>query len=481
MFVFLHDYSHIGFAVGASQNIGIVPGGCRLFCKDIIMKRFVKYIYLTVFACSAILTFNSCLGSEDEVEGTPECAILSFAVGDIKSAVTMKNYRGEDTTYYRTISGSSIKFNIDQTRGLISTVDSLPNWLDITRVVPSFNSYGYVYVKLNDLYYSFTSGKDSLDFTNGLDLMVVSTDGASSRNYSVKINKSSIDADTLIWNKLPQNNLVLKGAHRLLAKDGKMLIFAEDGHNTTMTSSNDCMLWTVPAVLEYSLDPQSVTLFGNSLYALNSEGRIFKSGDGLTWNIASDKSAEQILASDANYLYVLSDGAVLSSSDLKEWKVNGEAGIAMLPKTNVCSQAYSSRTNPELQNVVLLGTAPAVAGNSVVWFKVSSKDENSNQKWNYIQITSDNPYPLPHADEISLAYTEGKLFAYIADYTHGTHSLYTSEDNGITWHGNEQNVLPPSDITTSAPSSFIIFDGNAWIVQGGEEPMVWRGTLRTVK
>lgn len=445
------------------------------------MKQIFKYIYLSVLACSTMLSLNSCLGTDEENKGTSECAILSFAVDDIKSAITIKNSLGEDSVYYRTMSGSSIKFNIDQIRGLITTVDSLPNWLDITRVVPTYSGYGYAYVRVNDIYYAFSNGKDSLDFTNGLDLMMVSTDGTSAKKYTVTINKSSNDADTLVWEALPQNNLVLNGNHRLVARNGNMFVFAENGGNTTLTTSLNGTEWTSPSVLNSQVDPNSVTLFRNDFYALDAEGQILSSADGLQWNKVSDMHAEQILASDAAYLYIQTGGKILASKDMAQWKENGIVDTEMLPQSNICSRAYTTRTNSQLQNVVMIGTSPSDTENSVVWFKISSDDESSNQTWNYIPHKTGNAYTLPHADELSLVYYEGELLAFVADYAAGTHSLYSSEDNGITWHKNTEHVLPPSDLATTEPSSFILLDNNAWVIQGGEQPKVWKGTLKTVK
>ena len=113
------------------------------------------------------LTVVSCL-KDKEVVTYPQCAITSFTVGNITTYFTTKTSDGlYDSIYSRVIDGSSIGFNIDQLKGEIESVDSIIGWADISRVVPTITYSGLIFCKQRgwDNYYSFTSGVDSVDFT----------------------------------------------------------------------------------------------------------------------------------------------------------------------------------------------------------------------------------------------------------------------------------------------------------------------------
>ena len=161
------------------------------------MLKGAAVLMMTVLACA------SCI-KDDDTTTSPECAIVSFSVGSIKSYVTTKKYDSEgnatDTIVQRTYSGSDIYFNIDQVNGRIYNVDSLPVWIDLSRVVPSYTCYGSLFGKVvegDELFYHLTSGKDFIDFSKPVELVCVSTDGLSSKYYTVDIRKHVSATDTL--------------------------------------------------------------------------------------------------------------------------------------------------------------------------------------------------------------------------------------------------------------------------------------------
>ena len=150
-----------------------------------------------------VFTLASCMGS-DNIETTPECAITGFSVSSITSDVKTKKYdqygHASDTLVSRTIYGSQIFFNIDQLNGHIYTVDSLPNWVDLSKVIANVNAQGNVYYKLqenDELYYPLNSGSTIIDFNKTVELLCESTDKLSKRIYKVDIYKHVGNTDTL--------------------------------------------------------------------------------------------------------------------------------------------------------------------------------------------------------------------------------------------------------------------------------------------
>ena len=450
------------------------------------MKQVGKYICACTLCCCTLLMITSCLGDGDTIDPTPECAIVSFSVGDIKSAIVEKNHAGNDSTYYRTISGSSIKFNIDQIGGLISSVDSLPDWINLTRVVPSFTAHGSVYYKLNEQYYYLTSGVDSIDMSNGAELLVVGNDEKSSKRYQVKINKNEGEVDTLIWDEL-HTSINLVSPYRLMSKDNQLYVFSiSNNGSTTVSTSTDGSTWTSPVESDMNPDFESLLIFKGKFYALDSQKHLIASRNAVDWEIAAKDAtngmlqADRMLAADEQYIYILSDGNILSSSDLTpgSWTINGTTDINMLPQNNIRSIFYPTKTNTAMSNVIMAGTNPSYTDGAVVWYKVSSAEKTNDQQWNYIQITADNPYPLPYADNIDLLRINGLTLAYIADQAQGTQGFYQSEDNGITWHKNMSAIIPPTQMEAHQPSSAAVMGGKFWILQGGTPAKIWAGTLK---
>lgn len=441
------------------------------------MKHIMKHIMLAVLVMSAALTVTSCLGDEEETIKTPECAIMTFSVNDIKSGINTVNHAGNDSTYYLTISGSEVKFNIDQTSGRITSIDSLPHWTDLTHVVPNFSSYGQVYVLLDNAYYYLTSGKDSIDFTNPVELLAVASDGISSKRYVVSINKNENDVDSLMWETLPQQDLSINGSHRLFSNDSQLYVFAknEDGKVIVSTSSNGTTWASDTAKAEIDID--NIIQFHDAFYAIDSNKQIFTSDNATDWTSTS-ATADRMLAADADYIYILRDGKILSSTDLSTWTINGTSDINMLPEANISSIAYSTKTNSTINNVIMAGTTPSYADGAVVWYKISSADKSSDQQWNYIQVTTDNSYPLPHGDYVKLMRINGQSIAYVADYGKGTHQFFASDDNGITWHQMTTYAFVPSEMETSAPTSITVMGNNVWMLQSGTPAKVWKGTLK---
>ena len=227
-----------------------------------------KSIYAITALLFATLTFTACLKDNDTVS-TPECSITSFTVGDFVSRIKVTRSDGTDTTYSRTISGKNVFFNIDQVNNVISNVDSLVSWANITRLVPSVSADGTVIYKnpSDSLYRYLNSGKDSIDFTKPVEFIVMAYDGVNRKTYTVKVNKSATDADSLIWVRLNSADITLKGKSHSVVANNNLYVFAEnDGEPTVCSTSflSEGVSWTQPVVLtgaEGTIDYTSVVVF----------------------------------------------------------------------------------------------------------------------------------------------------------------------------------------------------------------------------
>ena len=441
-----------------------------------------KTLYLLLPLLTMLFVFSACIESDDDdnVEA-PNCVIASFSIGDIVSSYTT-TINGVDTTYSRTISGSSVYFNIDQINGVISSVDSLPYWANIKRIVPTISYTGAIYCRQggegNDYLY-FSSGNDSIDFSGEVDFLVVSNDGNYTKNYKAVINKSENEKDSLYWTAV-SSNIQLDGPHRTLSKDGSLFVFAYNNGQPTVTTAEATgknLSWTTPQTLSENIDYRSVTLFQNDFYALNDKNWVCWSEDGINWEITNDEfTFDRILASDNWKLYAYDGSSLYASADGVNWDEEPANDLSMLPEMPVSSAVYTSKTNANIQNVVMLGCQPA-ADKTVAWFKVSAEGE-SNQKWNYINISADNNYPLPDMSYVQMVRYNGSLLA-IGNGTEKIqpyNDLYISEDNGITWRPSTARYGIVTELAgTTRPVTMTVCGKNLWIIQSGGN--VWRGVI----
>ena len=441
------------------------------------MNRFFSlYLPLTAFA----LFLFSCIKSEDdEVTGTSTCVITGFSVGDIKSNYTTKTVSGRDTTFSRTVSGKSIFFNIDQVNNKITTVDSLANWVNISRVVPTVIGIGTVAYREkgsgNDFYY-LRSGSDSINFTNGVELRVSSSDGKYTRLYDVTIKKSQYEIERISWHPMG-GNLELTGAHRTLSTAGKLYVFAENDGNPTVTvgiASGNNISWTTPDPLSMPVNIQSVTCFDGRFFGLGNDGTVCSSSDGVSWASAGGTKLERLLMADNFRLYGFDGTTLLSTSDGDTWETEQAVDLESLPQMPVSGVSYAMNTNERLENVVMTGVNPMLS-TTPVWFKVSAQSADSDQDWHYINISDDNPFGLPPFSSVQMVRYGDVLLAAGAGGGETAYSnLYVSADNGITWHLQPDSYFMVESVMGSAlPLTMTVCSNAVYVVQSGGK--VWKG------
>ena len=444
----------------------------------------MKNIYGLLLTLAVMATLvTSCMKDDDEIQSSPECVITKFTVGDIDTEVSIKLASGKDTIVTRTIGGSSVAFNIDQINNKIYSVDSLPSWVDISGVIPTINSTGYVYVKEGDEtdFHQFTSGTDSVDFTKSVKFLIIATDGVSTKEYTAQIFKKDSEADSLAWKAVEGADLQLEGAHRTLTLADRIYVFGESEGHAIVTSSSflsEGASWRKPAQLtceQGSVDWNSVVAYNGYLYALNTEGHICRSTNderGETWSVVSDRVFARLLGTDELYLYACDESGICGSADLQNWAECGSSDLEMLPETNIATVSYVSKTNPAMRNAVMCGLTSVNSDNAVVWYKVSSANESINQKWNYVQVAADNVYACPKLDNLSIICHNAEMYA-IGGNNEG---IYISADNGISWHLQTKKKLLPAEVTgQSTPASMVAGNGCLWLIQSGGK--VWRGKI----
>lgn len=447
------------------------------------MRKYISIISFIII-CFVLVFVSSCI-KDDEVENSPTCVITSIAVNDITTYLTTKASDGTDSLYTRTISGSNVKFNIDQVNGRIYSIDSLPSWTNLKRVVASFSYVGELYAMwgADSTYYPISNGKDSLDLSTPLDLLVIATDGISSKHYTAVIYRYTANADSLLWTEPDYFDFQPTSNPKLIAANDQLYLFADQNGKPSMSYRDvDSSLWhSYPELTTTAthLDCQSVQYYNGKFYALDTDGTIYASTDGITWDAASTRTVQKLLAADRFFLYAFDGSQIIATTDLNTWTANGSRHLDMLPEQFITSTAYNTRTNSSLQVNVMAGVTSQNVDNAVVWYKIAAKEQASNQQWDYITVSSENQYPLPALNNLAIFHYNDALYALGGD----NKTFYKSDDNGITWRQVTEYQFPPTSLKANKPVSIAVSGDHIIMIQVGNEgtATMWKGKINKLK
>lgn len=434
------------------------------------MQRINTYI---LCMAAMVLTATSCIDYEEE-ELSPYCSITSFAVADITTTLYTQTSEGIDSSYTRTIGGRNIKFNIDQLKGTIESVDSLPEWVDLTKVIPSVNHLGTLFAKKDSVYVMIVSGRDSLDLSKPLDLMVVASDGISCRHYTAVIHHSTANADSMLWTKTDSTTIKgITGNHKLLTSNGRMHLFYQTSQGLCHASTADGKEWTTPQTATIpAINPHDIITYKDQ-FCTTLSGQILTSANGTEWATPTTQQADRLLMADQYYIYALSGESIISSANLTQWHKETTRNTTLLPESPLTGISYPTRTNPQLMVSIMIGKTKAERENATVWYKISSPNTTSNQQWANITITTENPYPLPAMENLTAFHYKGAIYATGDAFT----TFHKSEDNGLTWHRQTKDQFPPQALQAATPLSTTVWDNNIWMLQANTEgtAQIWKG------
>lgn len=452
-----------------------------------------KAYSIVVTLCLALIVCSSCM-KDQAVQTAPDCAIVSFGVGGITTAVTVKNEEGKEEIVKRTIYAGEIHLSINQLPNengqyIIENKDSVPYWLSLEKVQPRFQAYGNVYMKTGDGgLQGITSEGDSLNFTNGLTLKVTSTDGAYSKEYLVRINKYSSATDTVTWTGVTDADLQLDTDNfrtlSLTADDERAYIFSLNAAGKPqVTSSVDAKVWETQTEIGVSIDINSVTTHNGCFYALVPDSGLYVSegqSKGKTWTRKADKELKALLGSDGLFFYAFDGTAVVGTEDFVTWTPCGFENFDKLPVNSTRIFSHETPANHEMRSVALIGQCDSVADRSVAWYKVSSLNPKYNQQWEYMDVTAENKYALPKLMNLSVAENNGALYAIGRVEKDGQYTMsgfYESFDNGLAWHKKSYKWVLPADLKAEdGVVSLININKTIWAVQKGGH--IWKATIR---
>lgn len=216
----------------------------------------------------------------------------------------------------------SVFFSIDLERAEIFNADSLPVGTNVSRMVVRIGLPSVSVATLTEtpapgqtprsIDY-LTASSDSIDFSRGpVHLHLVSNNGQSARDYTIKINVHLCEPDSMSWSREAMTELP-GGISRpraqksvLFGSEALTLVQGADGSAAVARSANPGSApWTTDAAtLPAGARIETLTAVASTLYMLDADGTLHTSADGLSWSPTS---------ATFHWLYGAYDGSLLAS------------------------------------------------------------------------------------------------------------------------------------------------------------------------
>lgn len=436
----------------------------------------------------AIVSFSSCNNDSTTTSYATESADAQI----YKFSLSAAPYTAADTTNYAILKTTS--FVIDQANQVIYNPDSLPYQIHLKKFAASisFSSSSPSAVSLtlkgvleSDSTISWNT-TDSIDFSILRTINVTPQNGNSfsQRVYTINLRVHQIDPDTILWTKKPS---LSNGAtsQKTILKDNSFYCYSLKGgslslnvFDKTLNTWSSMVLVTPPS----SIILQSITLFQNKFYAINSSGHSFRSNDGLTWSDLGNHNVTSILGvlpaqnTDGDRLAVVvnsSPSYIATTKDMNIFEKASEISDSDI-QFRFPASGFSSVTNYN-RNISSLNQLIVTGG----------KDFNgvqSNLTWLLRYDENNKLQKAPSQINNIFDAAEGlEIFLYNDSlYTLANNLLYISTNWGINWtKAPSKQQLDPSMLKTTGQSVIIDSDKYIWIFgsKAGSPIEVWRGRL----
>lgn len=392
------------------------------------------------------LTITSCLKDNNTESNATysDAAITAITLGTLNCYTqTTSSNTGNDTIVKTVLTGSSYYMTVDQVNNLIYNSTELPLGTDLAHVLLSdISTKNNSIATLKDLStgeFALISATDSIDFSTPRVLRVYSSDLTYERDYTMTLTASKTDGMKLGWTKTATETSLEGWTDKTLVAFADSVRLVDRGvvvkdsiayrmNGTKVLQSKDLNNWEDVASADLSILLGAAT---TELFALGTDGKMKHSEDnGLTWQ-------DETLDEDAS----------------------------LLPVSQIALTSWSYAPIDSADYVLMAGTNKD--GNICLWRKVSQYGGDSKGgQWVFMPIESDNYFVLPQQSNLSLAYLDKTVYALGSDKT-----VYTSRDQGITWHPNSNYALP-DDIQGSEFVMTTDAQGNLWLVTNAGQ--VWK-------
>ncbi|MEG1684822.1 MAG: DUF6242 domain-containing protein [Bacteroides sp.] len=467
----------------------------------------IKFLSVIVSSLIVSLTFTSCLDNETTLEYGTDATVTSFSLTNVVTFTDAKTVLGKDTVLLDTINVSNTAtnpnrrpFTIDQISGRIFNPDSLPKGTNLKKQLINLSIGGSaVEVKyekrINNLADTtfYWASTDSLDFTNKVSFIVHAADYNVTKTYQVDMFVHKQDPNLLVWNEVKNHNLpVITGKQKAITLAENIYVFAQEGNNVSVyvTGIKDGKTWKKSSTITKA-DCSSAITFKNKLFIV-SDGNVSASVDGIAWTVGNATSAgitnmiaafdnapvnTRLYKEDVKLTGIRGEKFV-QTSDGEKWEEGNNTPSDFLKTISTSTAAYVSKSNPDIEKIVIAGiinetdTAAAVWGtysNSTTWAKYSPEDENI--------------FDCPNLKNLTIIRYNNQLLAFGGEgISNGKvitpfQAFYSSLDDGKTWKEVKKNLSFPKEFTNGGAYSCVVDKDNfIWIVRSNNGG-IWKGRI----
>ena len=461
------------------------------------MSKNIGHVGL-LFAAAILLV--SCLDT-DYSDGTAlydDIAITQFSITNAKMTMHTTSSTGEDSVY--TADNQSVAdypFYIDQQRGEIYNVDSLPYGADPTTLLCE------CYTKNNAMVFIESASRDSMrtlqstdstDFSRPRYLRAYASNGETYRLYRVTVNIHRARAGQFGWTRLADNaQLAQLGGMRMVASaGGGLTVFGPEGGATVAYTTADGAAWTRTATAMGPDAYNNIVAKGDTLFALDGT-RLLAAAGGLSFEtVAAAAPVSRLVGASSTELYGLGAAGIMVSADGgRTWRADAMGDdAAELPAEDLTAATVPFAATDSADYVLLAGNRSAATHEADttarVWRKIVEYAAGSERgQWIYMEADSRNRYPLPRLRGLTVIDYDGRKLAFGGAGVGACHEapfsrIYESRDGGLTWKPSETYAMPEGfDTATSAFAAAADGRGDIWIVCAGSG-QVWRGRLNSI-
>lgn len=442
-------------------------------------RKFASFILLFI----AVFSLSSCLSSDDgEYVYTHDTAITSFSLGTLT-----RSYHAieddKDTTLTESVTGSDYTFLIDQITREIYNPDSLPCGTDVSAVLATIYSKNSSPIVLmneaGDSIASYYSSSDSIDFTKPRYFRVYNNDYTAYATYTVTVNVHQEEADSFNWVSLAAQNADLAALVDLKAVECDSYIYVfgmgMNGLKIYKTAISDGHSWAevTPSVALANNAYMSVMTFDGYIYAL-SNGDVLRSTDAVSWTVVGhDASLVQLIGASNEHLYAYGlTGISTSDDDGATWSVERlDMDASFLPTEDVCLTSLPILSTQKAENLVLTGQRSESFGDSIgtVWTKTVDDNNGESLPWNYVEYDRYQGCKFPKLGRLLVERSDSGLVALGSDA-----KMYKCNDGGLSWYVDSLVTLPAS-FHGSACYAFLRDSNHYYWVVDAEMGNVWKG------
>lgn len=435
----------------------------------------IKFFPTISMLLLSAIAMTSCLKSDNQnYEIIPDATIHGFQIDTIPG-------------------GIQHDFSIDQARGLIYNIDSLPMYADtvVNKILIQqiITSGAAVYHNEELMNY-----QDSVDLSKPFELVTRSIiDPTYTKKYIVEVRVHKLDPDRIDWKSIVANLPVATSnqAKKIICFNGKIFIYI--ANNVYSINDYKDASWEQNAIsgIEFTDPDLAITDFvtsRNYIFAIYNN-QVYHTEDGVNWNLlTTSNNIKKLLATHDNSLYAIStdDNYCAINFDTPEngWK-EGSIIATDFPEASITSAIYERSDLATILGESSQDKSSRTAWmteDGLTWFKLVNSSED---KFHCPFLK--NPILLGY-DKILYAIGEETVTSTIEKekedgtkeeetITKQLNRIYTSTD-GINWESAKAKEQFGEDLMEGKIIESASVDANnyIWLTIKGE-PNIWRGRL----